>query len=58
MTDVRVVEVDKYFLSQLKEYLRPEERWIKEKDGRIALIMFTMTGEDTRELLFVRKDEV
>ena len=58
MTDVRVIEVDKLFLVQLKTYLQPEERWVKDHAGKTALILFTMSSEfGTRELLFVRKDD-
>lgn len=36
----RIVEVDQLWLSQLKEYLNPEERFILEREGRNGIVLY------------------
>lgn len=41
MSDERIIEVDLDWLIKLKEYLRPEERWINTNGGRMGIILYT-----------------
>lgn len=55
MTDIRTVRVPRLFLAELKSHLQPEERWVKDVDGKSALLLWTMT-DGGRQLQFVAED--
>ena len=53
----RIIEVDREFYALLSEYLLPEERWLKDTDGRHGTILFFFNPTDgnNKRLVFVPK---